>query len=155
MSADTAGVLPGGVPEENPATESCAPCGRKDLTSSEMVDTRVRGRICLRCAVDAARGLAQDLKEAVDSDSADGFCGGMDVASDLAAIVLAGAFSHTASEDVMRLPNGSVIYWLTLPLTTMSPAVIVRISTSELADLVVASASEPARQDLIESLCDV
>lgn len=56
--------------------------------------------------------------------------------------------------ETVRLDNGSVIHFLTLPLTEMNPAVTVRISTSELADVILRSSSEEALQSLIESLCD-
>lgn len=58
------------------------------------------------------------------------------------------------STETIRNGNGSVIHFLTLPLTEGNPAVTVRISTSELADLLLRECSEEALQSLIEVLND-
>jgi hypothetical protein len=137
--------------------ETCASCNHNNLPPFATVDTQTYGRICLGCARDKAGSLAQQVAGAASEDSNDASLAAAAAASDLAAIVLAGAGgpgAQSAPEDVTRLPGGSVIYWMTLPLTDMNPNITVRISTSALADLVIGNASEEARQDLIESLCD-
>jgi hypothetical protein len=49
--------------------------------------------------------------------------------------------------------DGSVTYWVTLPLAE-TPEITVKISTSHLADMLLKALPEAALQSLIETLCD-